>query len=306
MSILSCEIRAKVSPATVALALLLLPMVLGAVSPRKSDYVNLGANAGFSTLIGKYSGMNVYGGFTGGLHLGYEYRDGNLWISTTGDMQYLSSNCQSDIQIDRVYFQDTRLTNAVMNYEMMSRLRERQNFGIIGISIMAGYNGGTYRKGGFYVGAGISVGCKFDINNTVSQKYRTYATYDEYIDPYHDMPEYFYSNYDAKDTASFGTKLNIAVLGEIGWDFKMNRCDKVKVGFFMEAGLTNIMRDVPVHESIVNPENVSVIMLYSAYNRKEMADKIVMPVIAGVKLSLLFNVSRITDKCRTCPCYRKR
>lgn len=284
----------------------MLPMMLSALTPMKSDYVDFGFNTGYSVLVGNYRGMDVFGGFSGALHLGYEYRDSRLWISTTGELQYISSNCQSDIQVGDVHFYDTRMTEAVMSYKMMSKLKEMQNFGIAGVTLMAGYCTGTHVKGGFYAGAGIKLGVKFDFSNTLKQKYATTAYYPDYIDPYHDMDNHYYGNYETNDTAAFGTKVNFSVLAEAGWDLRVTKCDKLKIGFFVEAGLTNLMRNIPVREATVNPYNVSQIYTYSAYNRSEMENKYIVPIVAGIKVSLLFNVSRLGDRCHTCPCYRKR
>jgi len=287
-------------------AVLLFPLMVGAGSPVKSDYVSFGLSGGYSTLVGSYSGMDVYGGFGGGMHLGYEYREGKFWLGALSEFQYVSSNCKSDIQVADVRFRDTSDEVGTMHYEMNSRLREMQNFGIGSLCLMLGYSEATHVDGGFYAGAGVKVGCKFDFSNRIWLDYSTYATYDDCIDPYHDMPDHYYTDYHTNDTAVFGTKLNVSVVGEIGWDIKMTRCDKIKIGFFAEAGLTNVMRSVPVREPWVSADNVTVVHTYSAYNREAMQYKYIVPVMAGVRVSLLFNVSRLGEKCKTCPCDRKR
>lgn len=299
-------LRVIVMTAVAVVFALVLPLTAEGATPQKYDYVDLGLSTGYSTLVGRCKGMDVYGGAGAGLHIGYEYRDWNFWMGVRGEMQYVSSNCRSDVEVEEVRFRDTEGEQGIMHYEMTSKLREMQNFGIGGICVMAGYCKETRnKKRGFYVGAGVKVGAKFDFSNRARQEYRTYATYEEFIDPYHDMPDHYYTNHETNDTVSFGTKVNVSVVGELGWDFQMSRCDRVKVGLFAETGLTNIMRDIPVRQAWVDPGNVSVVKSYSVYNREEMRNKYIVPMVFGVKVSLLFNVSRIGDKCRTCPCYRK-
>lgn len=288
------------------LMMLLMTVGVSGRAARKSDYVNVGMNAGYGLLGGWWDGMKVPGGFAGGLHIGYEYREGRFWFGGGGEFEYFSSLCSSDISVPDVYFKDTRELAGKMKYTMHSQRDEMQNWGMARVYIMAGYWSGNNNKDGFYVGGGLKIGSKFDLHNSTRVKYSTSAEYDRYIDDYEDMPNHYYTNNDVKDTVSFGTMLSLSIEGEIGWDLKVDRCNKLKVAFFVETGLNNIMDGVATREPWVNENNVTEVKPYSAYNSKEMEGRYVVPVMVGMKVSFLFNVSRINSRCHTCPCFRKR
>jgi len=279
---------------------------LMAKSPKKSDYINLGLYGGYNTLIGQSSKMTVPGSLGAGLHLGYEYREGQIWLGGGAEFSYLSSTCKSDISIDDLHFQDTRLTNAIMKYTMLSPRQEMQNMGVAKLYFMAGYCTGTHIKSGFYFGGGFKVGSKFDIRNTSKVSYETRAEYDRYIEDYEDMPNHYYTTNTVTDTVSFGNKFYVSIIAEGGWDLKLNRCDRIKLGLFAEAGLTNIMSGVATRKPSVNPNNVFEVTPFSCYNDEEMKGKYVIPLTVGIKLSFMFNVSRLSSRCHTCPCYRKK
>lgn len=277
-----------------------------AKSPRKSDYMVFGGNAGYGVLLGKTSDMKLTGGFSGGLHVGYEYREGTMWMSAGVEGTYFGSACASSIAVEDVFFSDTRKMMAKMKYTMLSQRTEMQRWMMGRIVVMVGYCTGNNNRDGFYVGGGVKLGGKFDLKNTSRIKYSTRAEYDRYIDDYEDMPNHYYSVRDRKDSVVFGTMFNVSVIAECGWDLKVDRCNRLKVGFFAEAGLNNIMDGVATRNAWVNESNVSEVKPYSAYNSEAMKDKYVVPFMVGMRVSFLFNVSRITSRCHTCPCFRKR
>lgn len=277
-----------------------------AKSPKKSDYLNLGLYGGYSTLLGQSSNMIVPGSLGAGVHIGYEYREGQVWIGGGGEFSYLSSTCKSDITIDNLHFQDTRLTNAIMKYTMLSPRQEMQNMGVAKLYLMAGYCTGTHIKDGFYFGGGFKVGSKFDLYNTSTVSYETQAEYDRYIEDYQDMPNHYYTTNTITDTVAFGTKLYVSLIAEGGWDMKLGRCNRLKLALFAEAGLTNIMSGVTTRKPSVNPDNVFEVTPYSCYNDEEMQNHYVVPLTVGVRLSFMINVSRLHSRCHTCPCYRKK
>jgi len=195
---------------------------VNAKSPKKSDYVNIGLYGGYSTLLGKSSRMIVPGSLGAGLDIGYEYREGQVWLAGGAELSYLSSTCKSDIQIENIHFQDTRLTNAIMKYTMLSSRQEMQNMGVAKLYFMAGYCTGNHMKSGWYAGGGVKIGSQFDLYNTTKVSYQTQAEYDRYIEDYKDMPNHYYTTNTVIDTVSFGTKLYLSV-----WNNSIQDCSEI-------------------------------------------------------------------------------
>ena len=261
-----------------------------------SDYLLVGGSGGYSTMTGRSRDMTVTGGGNGGLSVGWEVRRTHLiYRPVCVELQVSSSSCNRRIEVEEVRIKDTQSGDATMHYEMRSRLRERQIWIMPSLGCMVGYSGNNFRNsrihGAFYALAGVKVSVMAEVRNEVWLDYETTATYDRYIDDYEDMPNHFYQTRHERVRERFGTKVCGMASGELGWELNSGRFDKLKIGAFVDVGFTNVMYGMERRECGPMAENAARLSVHSSYRSEEMEGRFVTPVMAGVKVTYLFNVN---------------
>lgn len=255
---------------------------------------------GYFTFLEKFDDITTHGGCQFAVAGGYEYRYSLFYLSAGVDISYWSSNASTiSYQFDRRMY-DTQGKQMTYHYELDPS--NEHSYGITAaVPVIVGLN---YR--GFYCGVGAVIGYHFLSMNHVTRAYKTAATYEQYIDDFADMPNHYYTNYQASNKEKLNLHFPINLTAEIGYDvlygysYSSYSRDKVlKIGAYVEYGLMNSFRnksDGSLFE--VNPDHPTQLLVYSYYGNKATTTNRVVPLSVGIKLTFMLRMPTSSCQCK--------
>lgn len=295
------------------MAFLICSISLDAQSRGKRSY-SKGENYhfGFVYGVGAYtnlqidmSGTNPTGNFGGSIGAGYEFRNNGFWISLGAGYHFHRSSITTDLYSDSRPGMDTKGKSVTLLYDVRNQ-KDQNEWGFVEVPLMLGY----YVKG-FYVGTGAKVAFPMATNIKSSGKYEVRGKYEEYPDPFHDMPEHDYSTWDFESKNSVRLKPSVSLCIELGYDVlssvysQGSMCYILKIGGYFEYGLNSMVRTSDTNVRLdIDPMNASSVSPNPVLGGLTDAKRIV-PYSAGMKITLLIGGSRNARGTyhRGCTCY---
>ena len=297
------------------MAFLICSISLDAQSRGKRSY-SKGENYhfGFVYGVGAYtnlqidiSGTNPAGNFGGSIGAGYEFRNNGFWMSLGAGYHFHRSSITTDLYSDSRPGMDNQPQpkSVTFLYDVYNQ-KDKNEWGFVEVPLMLGY----YVKG-FYVGAGAKVAFPMVTDIKSSGKYEVRGLYEEYPDPFHDMPEHGYSTWDFETNSSVRLKPSVSLCIELGYDVlstvysQGSMCYILKIGGYFEYGLNSMVRTSDTNVRLdIDPMNASSVKPMPVLGGLTDAKRIV-PYSAGMKITLLIGGSRNARGTyhRGCTCY---
>lgn len=269
-------------------------------------FVYLSGSAGYTTLLTNNRAATASGQVGGLCGVGYEFRYNGLYMNVGGQVSFLRSNLELMPYTETHLGYDTQGQETTLSYHI--RQTDQMDWNFIDIPMMIGY----YNLG-FYVGVGVK------ISYAISPKIQTIGSYDvtanntSLIGDFHDMPDRGYTTYSIDYQQSVPMRVQTALVGEIGYDLlssvgsRSAQCHILKLGFYVEYGLTNCLNQEahPERITIPNPNQATQIIVNPYLSTIGQSGRVV-PLYTGVRLTYLIGGSRNARKGtfhRGCMCY---
>lgn len=284
-------------------------------------YVGAYAAGGYSTILPLFPNSVNPGGAGGNFGFCFEVLnpEGNFWFNMGLGAQIYSSSTKIipfkfDLQIE-----DTETVGATEHYEI-TQWRDFQRFYGGELSAMFGY-----KKKCFYVGAGAKFTLIGYASGNGEMTYLTTATYPRYFDDFYDMPNHYYTYFDAttdKDKEALYPNINeglknrfsAAAAFEIGYnvldrEFESIRQKEkrrkntnqlvIKTALYAECGFLSIngFRNNG-YAMDFNMEDAAHLGVNPYFTTDEVKGRAMYPFFAGVKITLLW---RVKGRCDFCP-----
>lgn len=273
------------------------PIINNAVLDKHYSWISL--RGGYHTFLEQFDDINTLGGKQFGIGAGYELRYGWFYLSFGLDAAYWSvDGTTQPYHIERMMY-DTQ--DKLMTYHYELSASTEHSYGInASVPILLGFN-----WNGLYVGAGASIGYRVLAQNQASRHYTGYATYDQYFEDFAEMPNHYYTEFDAVGKEALAMSLPVSFIAEVGYDvlygysYSSYSRDKVfKVGAYVEYGLLNAFNtkeDASLFDPI--PEHPTQLNVYAYYNNKATSHPVI-PISGGVKLTVMFRIPTRNCNCK--------
>ena len=264
-------------------------------------YFSLSGGIGYSTIFEDFQEWKTVGSVGGTLFAGYELRVNHFSFNTGLEMQYLSAQSLLAQSGFNSYFKDSQGKDFEYQCDF-NRVWDMQHFLFGNVPIMVGYF-----QNGFYINAGLKLGCCIWSKEMITANYTTKGIYEQYIDPFKQMESHKYSNFQTSASAKLpATKIKASVCAEIGYDIfawarKANSTERqgLKFGLFAEYGLNNItVTDVDQPIYSVDPKDYSQLILTPFYSARSAKAHRAIPFYAGIRVTWLLSLGQ-----RNCDCH---
>ena len=196
---------------------------------------------GYSMLQTSVPNAMPHGSLGGAVGVGYEFRNSGLWANIGVQMSFHRSSLAVDEYTYEFPGKDTQGKDVTLQYRVNQTDEMEWNY--IDVPILIGYY-----VSGFHVGAGIKVSYAL---NPVTRSYGTYTIsglYETYAEPFHDMPDRGYTDYDFENRVANQLNVGASLIGEIGYDLLSSMptssriCNVLKLAFYFEYGLNSQAR----------------------------------------------------------------
>ena len=229
------------------------------------------------------------GGFVG---IGYEFRNNGLWLSAGVQFNMHQSKAFMDnIREDRAGY-DTQGKEVTLHYNVAEH--DTQKWKFVEIPVLVGW----YFHG-FHIGAGPKIGYALDSRVEASGTYEISATNELYGIEFKDMPDRGYTTYDFSGEHEATLSPLISIVGEIGYDVlssvptRSGVCHVLKVAFYFEYGLNNLVKPVTSNKRLViDPNNATKVQVNPYFAAGMTESYRVVPYFTGVKLTYLIGGSK--------------
>lgn len=253
------------------------------------------------------SGTNPAGNFGGSIGAGYEFRNNGFWMSLGAGYHFHRSSITTDLYSDSRPGMDNQPQpkSVTFLYDVRNQ-KDKNEWGFVEVPLMLGY----YVKG-FYVGAGAKIAFPMVTDIKSTGKYEVRGKYEEYPDPFHDMPDHDYGTWDFESKNSVRLKPSVSLCIELGYDVlstvysQGSMCYILKIGGYFEYGLNSMVRTSDTNVRLdIDPMNASSVKPMPVLGGLTDAKRIV-PYSAGMKITLLIGGSRNARGTyhRGCTCY---
>lgn len=256
----------------------------------------ISGSIGYSMLQTSLPNAMPHGALGGAVGLGYEFRNSGLWANVGVQMSFHRSSLAIDEYTYEYPGLDTQGKDVTLQYRVNQTDEMEWNY--VDVPMLVGY----YIRG-FHVGAGVKVSYAL---NPVTRSRGTYSLsglYDTYAEPFHDMPDRGYTDYDFDNRVANQLKVGASLIGEIGYDLlssmptRSRICNVLKLAFYFEYGLNNQTRkwETP-QDRIVPAENTNPTpatkMIVNPYVNTFANPGRTVPFFTGVKLTYMIGGSR--------------
>jgi len=247
---------------------------------------------GYTSLQSAVPDVIPSGGIGGFAGAGYEFRNNGLWLSAGVQINFhRSSVSMNNLREDRNGY-DTQGKEVVLHYNVAEK--DEQKWTFVEIPIMVGW----YFHG-FHIGAGPKIGYAIDSRVTASGTYELSATNELYGVEFKDMPERGYTTYEFSGDHKATLNPLVSIVGEIGYDVlssvptRSSICHVLKVAFYFEYGLNNLVKPVTTNQRLVVDQNNATSVRVNPYFAAGMTESYrVVPFYTGVKLTYLIGGSK--------------
>jgi hypothetical protein len=260
--------------------------------------------AGYSAFLTKWDSFTTAGNFGSGIGLGYNVVLWNHFIISGGvEYVWLTSSVKPTNLIIHRDLIDTEGDEYVMEYNF-NKLTQTDKTHNLFIPVYIGFIT-DLKKVDFYMLAGAKAGYMFASGYTTKiASYTTIGIYDRFFDPFEEMPNHFFDTRKYQSTSSLNfNKLQAVASMEMGIEipsaFGRNA---LRISLFADYGLLNRQssendqnnKELIIYHQV--PNDISVNSLYETdYKRSTITNSF----FAGVKITLLFDVTRASRRdCR--------
>lgn len=247
---------------------------------------------GYTSLQEEVPDLTPIGGVGGFVGLGYEFRKDGFWMSVGAQLNFHESEADLENYREDHSGYDTQGKEVMLHYSIKERDRQRWRF--VEIPIMAGW----YFHG-FHIGIGPKISYAIDSRSTSGGEYTLSATNELYGIEFKDMPERGYTTYPFEGEHKCTLRPLVSLVGEIGYDVlssvptRSTVCHVLKVGFYFEYGLNNLVTPVSTNKRLIINPNDATDVTVNPYFASGMTERYrVVPFFTGVKLTYLIGGSR--------------
>ena len=247
---------------------------------------------GYTSLQENIPDLTPDGGIGGFVGLGYEFRNKGFWLSVGAQLGFHESRVSLENYREDHNGYDTQGKEVVLHYSVDERDTQRWKF--VEVPIMVGW----YFKG-FDIGIGPKISYAIDSRSTSAGTYTLSATNELYGIEFHDMPERGYTTYSFEGEHTATLRPLVSIIGEVGYDVlssvptRSMICHVLKVGFYFEYGLNNLVTPVSSNKRLVIDQNNATKVQVNPYFASGMTKAYrVVPFFTGVKFTYLIGGSR--------------
>ncbi len=272
-------------------------------------FVYLSLSAGYTSLSDNIQEVTSFGGFGTAAGLGYEFRHEGFWMNVGGQFQLHNSRSEIDEYVLNLEGLDTQQDRKPVTLQYRFHQKDEQRFTFVDIPVMFGY----YYQG-FYIGGGAKASIALSANTSTRGDFDLRYIYPQYID----MPTPAVDNSSFSSSRKINPKVGGAFIGEMGYDIlatqrtRGNVCHILKIGFYFEYGINNIISGVAGAERITFPhtndygETIATRPEVKPYYASDIKGQRVVPYFLGAKITYMFGGSRTGATGtwhRGCQCY---
>ncbi len=251
------------------------------------------------------TGVRLSGG--GEIGLAYQYQHEHFLLST--GLNY-SLQCPT-LSVDSQWLEQKMIDTRGMPFTyrgLLSERTDRLHISQITVPLMVG---GVWR--GVYILGGAKLCVTLDASARQSAALWTAGDYNgRYYEWFEDMPNHGYHDFEPVESKHAMTlnRLDVRLAAELGYTFRLhpysgNRLSPLlRIGLFAEYGFLNILPSSPSTDPRTTTDwtqylNVDMTHIYAS---KEAADARANMLACGIRLSLLFPVSKDALKRYKCQC----
>lgn len=272
---------------------------------KKGHYFGVNFSGNYSTIISYTKGLkSVHGG---GANFGcvYEFQLNKILLSTGVSIAYMEGlNRLDDATAERRVL-DTQENDYNIFYSFTDR-KDVMSQTYLQLPLLVGMNIKS-----FYFLSGVKLALKVASSSTARADVLTVATYDNYYDPFEDMPNHGFVKKAAVDDRQegIGTLFDMALSFEAGYNLKHHRPVKhpsgeikkfaniFRVAMFFDYGFMNNYNKNKASSSLYqisesNPQSLSAIRMPHMYATQQKDMVYLTNLSVGVKLSFLFTTKR--------------
>ena len=264
----------------------------------------ISGSVGYAMLQTNLPNVMPHGGVGGSIGAGYEFRNSGLWANIGVQVSFHRSRLiidpyersfSSDPERE-IWVRDTQGKDVTLVYNVSQTDEMEWNY--IDVPMMLGY----YIKG-FHIGGGLKISYAFNPQTRSFGTYSLSGKYDQYSEPFHDMPEKGYTDYEFDNRVENELKVGASLIGEVGYDLlssvptRSRTCHVLKLSFYFEYGLNTQIRSrdtalpniVHTASGSIKPANEVIINPYmNTFTTPERT----VPFFTGVKLTYMIGGSR--------------
>jgi len=263
----------------------------------------LWCDVGYSSFFTKWDLFKNTGNIGSGIGLGYNITAWNHFIFSIG-VEYISLNSSIRPKNFLIYKNliDTEGDKYIMEYKLQKFAQFDKTHNIF-VPVFFGYKT-DLKKVDFFVLAGGKIGYMFAANYTSKvTSFRTIGIYDQYIDPFEDMPNHYFDTKKYVKTGDLNlNRLQAVVSFELGVEIpSVIAKNAMRVSFFADYGVLNRQtsemqkqkNDLIIFETI--PNNIHLNSLYETHYKKSLNTN---SFFTGLKVTLLLDVTK--SSCPSC------
>ena len=263
-------------------------------SQRADDYHfgYISGSVGYSMLQTQITGAMPKGSVGGAVGIGYEFRNSGFWANVGAQMSFHRSTLTIDEYSRNYPGRDTQGKDVTLIYRINQTDELQWNY--VDVPILMGY----YVRG-FHIGAGIKISYALNPQTRSFGSYNVSGKYATYPDPFVNMPDRGYTDYEYNNVNVNQLNVGASLIGEIGYDLlssvptRSRVCNVLKLSFYFEYGLNNILRatDTPQRRVEPNRDNATQATINPYINTFANPTRTV-PFFTGVKLTYMIGGSR--------------
>ena len=260
----------------------------------------ISGSVGYSMLHTNTPNAMPYGGLGGAVGLGYEFRNSGFWANVGVQLSFHRSSMVIDEyntrdEADQTPYSGFDTQNKPTQFYYRVNQRDEMQWNFIDIPLQVGY----YIRG-FHVGGGLKISYALTpatlTKGTYNLSGRRNTVYDVIFE---DMPDQGYTDYNFEYKANNRLNVGCSLIGEIGYDLlssvptRSRVCNVLKLSFYFEYGLNNILRatDTPQRRVEPNRDNATQATINPYINTFANPTRTV-PFYTGVKLTYMIGGSR--------------
>jgi len=289
------------------LVLLLIGMPLFTHAQIKQDghFITISASGGYSNFLNQIPNSQSVGNFGGSASIGYEFQKNFFFMTLGCDFSYLTSTTiLDDVTLSREGFDSE---GDLVNFQYgFYNFKDVQRASYVSLPVALGFKGNR-----FYGALGVKVGLSVLGSENIKSNYTTVGVYEQFIDPFYNMPNHYYADYSSTAATSLSFLPNISATAELGVFLgkshpvvkrKMKDVVRYKFGIFAEYGFSSIYlnsvgRQMITIDQLAIPE-VTLKPFLASTNTSSYS---INPLFVGVKFTVLFRV----ESKESCHCLDK-
>lgn len=277
------------------LLLIGIPFLTSAQIKQDGHFITISGAGGYSNFLHEIPNTQSVGGVAGAAGLGYEFQKNHFFMTLGVDFSYLTSTTNlDDALLTREGF-DTEGDLVYFKYNL-SNYKDVQRAGYVSIPLAFGLKGDR-----LYGALGVKVGMSVFGSEQIKSDYSIVGVYDQFIDPFENMPNHYYTNYSSTTATSLSFLPNISATAELGVFLgeskpvvKKTTKDAIryKLGVFAEYGFSPIYLNYTAQEMItINPLATPEVVLKPLLASTNTWAYPINPLFVGVKFTVLFRVA---------------